>query len=104
MELLRKHRIKAEGAAAALKRLQCFRVGENESRKHACDHVSLGGWLTAARNQKSIGTCGDDGDIFGVPDVGAQECSVVSVDTVDGGGTELQVLSSLPATLVLSSS
>ena len=104
VELLRKRRIEAEGAAAARKRLQCLRVGKNESRKQAHDHVSLRGWLTAATNRKSIGTCGDDGDSFGMPAVGAQECSVVSIDTVDGGRTELQVLSSLPVTLVLSSS
>ena len=104
MELLCKRRIEAEGVAAAQKKLQCLRVGKNESRKRARDHVSLRGWLTAARNRKSIGTCGDDGDSFGMHAVGTKECSVVSVDTVDGGGTELQVLSSLSATLVFSSS
>ena len=104
VELLQKRRIEAEGAAAARKRLQCLRVGENESRKCTRDHVLLRGWLTTVRNRKSIDTCGDDGESFGVPAVGAQDCSVVSVDTVDGGSNNLQVLSSSPATLVLSSS
>ena len=39
-----------------------------------------------------------------MPAVNAQDCSVVSIDTVDGGGNDLQVLSSSPSTLVLSSS
>ena len=104
VELLRKCRIEAEGAAAARQRLQCFRVSKNESSKRAHDHVSLCGWFSAARNRKSVATCGEDGDSSTALVVAAQECSFVSVDTVDGGGTELQVLSSLSAIVVLSSS
>ena len=101
VELLCKRRIEAEGAAAARKRLQCLRVSENESRKRAHDHVSLRSWLTIVRNQKSVATCGEDGDSFGAHVVVAHEWSIVSVDTVDGGGTKLQVLSRLSAIVVL---
>ena len=104
VELLRKRRIEAEGAAAARKTLQCLRVGENESKKRARDHVSLRGWLIAARNWKSMGSCGDAGESLGVLAVDAQDCFIVSIDMIEGGSNDLQVLSSSPATLLLSSS
>ena len=65
--------------------------------------MSLHGWLSAARNPKALATCAEVRESYAAPPVAAVDCSVVSIDTVDGGGTELEVLSSLPGTVLLSS-
>ena len=66
--------------------------------------MSLRSWLSAARNPKALATCAEVRESCTAPPVAAVDCSVVSVDTVDSGGTELEVLSSLPGTVLLSSS
>ena len=57
-----------------------------------------------ARNPKALATSTKGRESYAAPPVATVDCSVVSVDTVDGGGTELEVLCSVPGTVLLSSS
>ena len=103
LELLHKRRLEAEEAAAAHKAQQGRRLSENETRKRARTGETLRGWLTGARNTRRLSLGGTDvgGDRELV--LLLSPSSIAFVDAGSGGGSDLQILSSTPGVVHVSS-
>ena len=103
VELLWKRRLEGEGDAAARKALQDKRVVENDTCKRAHNGETLRSWLTRARNARrlSMGAAhfGDNMETA----VPSNTPTSMFVGTSTGGGSDLQLLSSTPGVVQLSS-
>ena len=103
VELLRKRRLEAEEAAAARKVQQGRRLSKNETRKRARTGETLRGWLTGARNARRLSLGGTDVGGDREPLLLLSPSSTASVDASDRGGSDLQILSSTPGVVHVSS-
>ena len=103
LELLCKRRLEAEEATAAHKAQQGRRLLENETRKRARIGKTLRGWLTGARNAGRLSLGGTDVGSDREPVLLLSSSSIASVDVGIRGGSDLQILSSTPGVVHVSS-
>ena len=102
VKLLRKRRLEEEGATVACKALQDKRVAENDTCKRARNGETLQSWLTGARNARRLSMEAAQLPCNMETTVLSNASTSASVDIGTGGGSDLQLLSSTPGVVQLS--